>query len=515
MPIIGVTATEPPGRTVKRGRGSPRCWRRRPAGRAADRLRAPEVRPAPAPPHDAGGHPGERRDRGGRASPALRQRARSPTPRRGRSGSRPGSVARHWPTLAATPLPPRKPFHTGKQWPTTAAVPADVGAVSPGQPAAGGAGHGALGDVGGQDAVAPPLAQHGHRVGRAGVARCRPGAGRWRPRWRGGRRRRPTGWCRAGSRVVGGGDQRGARLTVRRRGRSRHRDAITRRAGRRAARPHAGRWRGDDGRAVPAGARPGVERPHVGRRRRGGCASSGTRWRPSTCGATAAATSPTTATTSPPWPTTCSACSTHLGLATAGGRRPVHRAATSRSSSRPARPTGSRAWSASTAARSSSGAAGRDWEDCDRGARPAPLDGHAAGARRAAAMRAAHPDWARSGHRGHPRQLRGARRRHRAPVAHPRAPPAHPAGAVGAPPVGRHPEAATSRVLLVPADSGDAWSHGEARRGRPGRGVRRDVRVHWFSPARPRRPRPAPADLSVRRTTEPARGSGPPTGARS
>src|SRR5205085_2668787 len=33
-----------------------------------------------------------------------------------------GKVARHWPQLADTPLPPRNPFQRGKQCPTTAAV---------------------------------------------------------------------------------------------------------------------------------------------------------------------------------------------------------------------------------------------------------------------------------------------------------------------------------------------------------------------------------------------------------
>ncbi len=35
-----------------------------------------------------------------------------------------GKVAAHWPTLVATPLPPRNPFQTGKQCPTTPATPA-------------------------------------------------------------------------------------------------------------------------------------------------------------------------------------------------------------------------------------------------------------------------------------------------------------------------------------------------------------------------------------------------------
>ena len=40
-------------------------------------------------------------------------------------------MARHCPTLAATPLPPLNPLAAGKQWPTTAAVPARWDPVMP------------------------------------------------------------------------------------------------------------------------------------------------------------------------------------------------------------------------------------------------------------------------------------------------------------------------------------------------------------------------------------------------
>src|SRR5436190_11456100 len=46
-------------------------------------------------------------------------------------GTYAGKVMAHWPTLAATPFPPRKPFHTGKQCPMTAAVPPMWAPVSP------------------------------------------------------------------------------------------------------------------------------------------------------------------------------------------------------------------------------------------------------------------------------------------------------------------------------------------------------------------------------------------------
>jgi hypothetical protein len=40
-------------------------------------------------------------------------------------------VARHWPELTATPLPPRNPLHRGQQCPTTAAVPARLAPAAP------------------------------------------------------------------------------------------------------------------------------------------------------------------------------------------------------------------------------------------------------------------------------------------------------------------------------------------------------------------------------------------------
>ena len=138
------------------------------------RLRAPEVAPALRPPHDAADDPERRSTPASPRTPAASTpgtaavAAATPTS----IGKYAGNVARHCPTLVATPLPPRNAVHH------RIAMAGDrrgSGEVGPGRPcecAANGTRRHSLGDVTGHDGEPGLGAEHLHRVRRARISRA-------------------------------------------------------------------------------------------------------------------------------------------------------------------------------------------------------------------------------------------------------------------------------------------------------------------------------------------------------